>query len=219
MIKCVFFDFDGTIADSMPYWEKSSVEDLKARGIEPPEDLLVRMSFMNFIDSTKFILKEFNLPDTLEEAAARRRAAMERYYATEVPLVKDADRVLSDLKERGIKSYITTVSSETMMMPCLKRLDVLKYFDGIFSCDDVPYPKTDERFFIEAARKYGFAHDEVLVVDDSYGAIKTGRDVGMRTLGIYEKYSDSNWKRICDTADYHIASFSEWDDIKEELLK
>ncbi|MBR2578174.1 MAG: HAD family phosphatase, partial [Erysipelotrichaceae bacterium] len=133
MIKCVFFDFDGTIADSIPYWEKAHIADLLRMGIVPPEDLMSKLSYMNFIDSTRFVIEEFGLSDTLEEAAEKRRRTMARYFEEEVPLVKGADAVLKDIYNRGIRIVITTASSEHLLKPCLIRTDVLKYIDDIFS--------------------------------------------------------------------------------------
>ncbi|MBR2578282.1 MAG: HAD-IA family hydrolase, partial [Erysipelotrichaceae bacterium] len=82
-----------------------------------------------------------------------------------------------------------------------------------------PYSKTDPRFFLEACKRYGVNTGEVLAVDDAYNAIKTCKDIGIRTLAVFEKHNISMWKMTCDTADYHIDSFDEWDGLKEEMLR
>ncbi|MBR3228131.1 MAG: HAD family phosphatase [Erysipelotrichaceae bacterium] len=219
MCKCIFFDFDGTLVDSMPYWERSFKDQLKDRGIEADGNLLMEMSFMNMYDSTQYVINKFHLDASVDELVEEKKGKMRYYYSNEVPLREGVFELLKDLKANGIMTVITTVSSETLIRDSLKRLGIEEYIDGIFSLDDVPYPKTDDRYFIEACRKFSVQKEDVVMFDDSYPALKTAKDFGMKTLAVYEKYSALNWEKILNTADWHLDSFTEWNKVRDEILK
>lgn len=219
MYKCVFFDFDGTLVDSMPYWEKSFKDQLKDRGIEADGNLLMEMSFMNMYDSTQYVIDKFHLDANVDELVEEKKGRMQYYYTNEVSLREGVYEVLKELKAAGLMTVITTVSSEKLIRESLTKHGIDSYIDGVFSLDDVPYPKTDDRYFIEACRKFAVNKEDVVMIDDSYAALKTAKDFGMKTLAVYEKYSALNWEKIRNTADWHIDSFTEWYKVRDEIIK
>ena len=62
-MKGYIFDLDGTLLDSMPYWQHLLDDMLLSRGITPPDDLLDRTKTIGLETATGMILQEFGLPD------------------------------------------------------------------------------------------------------------------------------------------------------------
>ena len=58
------FDMDGTLLDSIPYWNRLALDYLAELGAVGPEDLNDRMSSMSIQEAAVFLKKEFRLSKT-----------------------------------------------------------------------------------------------------------------------------------------------------------
>ena len=66
------FDMDGTLIDSMPYWEKLGWEFLNKQGITGDlTDTLAEIETMTLSESADLFVRRFHLDMTAEDASCR----------------------------------------------------------------------------------------------------------------------------------------------------
>ena len=60
MIKLAIFDLDGTLVDSMPYWETSATELLEREGIRAEDNLCDKFLSMSLPESADYLISKYN---------------------------------------------------------------------------------------------------------------------------------------------------------------
>lgn len=182
--KYAIFDMDGTILDSMPAWNNLGRGYLIGKGIKAPSDLNAIISAMSMSESAHYFKKEFGLSDSQDKIIKDINKLIENKYIFEMPLKPYAYEYLSELYKDDIVLCLATATSEYLAEAALKRLDVLKYFSFIISCDEVGVGKSKPDIFYLALDKMKADILETVVFEDADYAMKTAKDAGFYTIGV-----------------------------------
>ncbi len=207
-IKGIIFDFDGTLFDSMSIWETAGSDFLNSIGEIAENDLSKKLSAMSLSQSAEYLKKQYSLPMTVNEIINGINKIIEDYYLYQIKPKKNVITVLSDFKEKGIKMCIATATDRYLIEAALKRYDMVKYFDVIFTCSEVGHGK-DEPYIFEYACEYLKVNKgEIVIFEDAYHAAETAKNAGFYVVGVYDKYENltDELKKI---SDIYINSFAE----------
>ena len=102
--RFAIFDMDGTLVDSMVYWQRLGREYLASRGVtEGVDEVLERIKAMTMAESSALFIETFGLPGTPETVEAEMNAVMDEHYRSDIPLKPGAADYLAALKARGTK--------------------------------------------------------------------------------------------------------------------
>ena len=116
---------DGTLVDSMGYWDRLGREYLESRGVtEGIDEVLALTAPMTMLESSELFLRTFGLSGTPESTAAEMNAVMDAHYRRDIPLKPGAADYLRMLRRAGVRLAVTTALPPSMYEPCLKRLGV-----------------------------------------------------------------------------------------------
>ena len=96
-----------------------------------------------------------------------------------------------------------------MLDACLKRNGIYDLFDFVFSTDDFGKTKSDPTIYTDTVKKIGCKVLDAVFFDDNLIALKTAKQAGLKTVGVYDKSSKDYTQDIKETADYYINSFLE----------
>ncbi|HEY4543164.1 MAG TPA: HAD hydrolase-like protein, partial [Tissierellaceae bacterium] len=66
-IDGIIFDLDGTLIDSMGVWKNLASEFLRKNKIVPNDDLEEVIKTMTLLESSRYLIKEYNLNYTVDE--------------------------------------------------------------------------------------------------------------------------------------------------------
>ncbi|MCI8822299.1 MAG: HAD family phosphatase [Lachnospiraceae bacterium] len=184
--KYAIFDMDGTLIDSIPWWDRLVPEFLKMFGVEATADLNQQMSAMSMQESAVWLKERFSLPQTAEYIVQELCRRIGKNYAEDIPLKPGVKEWLAYLKERGIRMCLATASSAELGRPALQRTGILPYFDFLVDCGMVGVGKTSPAVYELAAEKFGARVSECAVVEDAAFALKTAKEAGFFTIGVYD---------------------------------
>ena len=212
-MKTYLFDFDGTLVDSMPTFERVMKQILDENGIAYGEDLIKIITPLGLHGTAKYFAEELGLQMDSTALAMRMGKQMVEEYTYRVPAKEHVIEVLHELKARGDDLNILTASPHVTLDPCLKRLGIYDLFTNVWSCDDFGTTKADPEIYRRAAERIGVRVEDVLFLDDNYNADLTAKTAGMQVCGVYDDSSAEYVEEIKGVADHYIYDFAELPEI------
>ena len=208
--KFAIFDMDGTLVDSMGYWNQLSDEYLGSHGIPPLSPALKEESIaLTMAGSAQLFIREFGLPGTPEQIAGEINALMEEHYRADVPLKPGAAELLARLKAAGVKMCVASSTHPALIDLCLRRLGVRDHFEFLLSCEEVGEGKNKPTVYLEAARRLGSTPENTVIFEDILVAAQTAKQAGFSLGVIYDVNSDDEQPQLKALADCYI---TRWDD-------
>ena len=111
---------------------------------------------------------------------------------------------------------VATATPEPLARACLKRLGVLEDLEFLLSCDAVGAGKDRPDVFLEAARRLGSAPAETAVFEDAMFALRTAKDAGFYTVGVWDASGEGHWSELTALADETVR---DWRAAAEEIKR
>ncbi len=207
------FDFDGTLADSMPTWAGFHISMLKEYGISCPDGFVKTITPLGNVRASEYTIS-LGVDLTLDEYLSRMQVVLSEQYGNRILLKKGVERTLKALIERGHTVHVLTASPHKYIDPCLKRNGIYGLFDKVWSIDDFGYPKSEVIIYEEAARRLNAELSDCVFVDDNLTCCTTAKKAGMKVVGIYDETSSNLVEEIKAASDRYVYGFDEIIDIK-----
>ena len=202
------FDMDGTLVDSMSYWENLALEFLKRKGIsEVSSAVLERIKPMTMTESAALFIKEYGLSGTAEHIAAEMNAMMDEHYRKDIPLKPGATAYLEALQRKGVVMCVASATAEDLMEACLIRLGVAQHFSFLLSCETVGVGKNRPDVYWEAAKRLGAQPEEIAVYEDALYAAQTAKQAGFYTVAVWDDSNQLHREKLTILADETV---SDW---------
>lgn len=182
-VSTILFDFDGTLADTLPvcfhsirhvfkrYDGRRLNDDEIVAMFGPTEPDIIRLNLLN--------------REAVDEAV---EAFFACYDENHGELVKSDTRIvemLQELKQKGYKIGVYTGKAKKSLELSLKHLGMEGMLDVEISGDDVEHAKPHPEGVLKAIRLLGADPDETLYVGDSNADIQAGKEAGVRVGGVH----------------------------------
>ena len=169
--RLAIFDFDGTLADSLP-WFRASFHDMVARFDLAPvssEELEGMRGLSAREIMARLKVSMWQLPAIVSDMRKRKLAA-----ASETPLFAGIPAMLTDLQRLGIKTAIVSSDSEASVRQVLgPTASLITRFD----CGAAVFGKHWK--FRRVARKLGAKPSETICIGDEIRDIEAANAAGM----------------------------------------
>ena len=203
-IKAAIFDADGTLLDSMGQWNLVPYRYVKSLGVAADENIAEKLFTMTISEAAEFIIDEYELSVTVEEAVEGMDAIIREFYKNDVKLKDGAGELLEFFKSRGIPMVIGTSTDRDCIEVGLERTGISAYFDRIYTSTEVGKSKEKPDLFIQAMEFMESSPDETIVFEDGLYSLRTAAALGMKTVGIFDEVSLSNQKELKELADLYV---------------
>ena len=217
MIKGVIFDIDGVLLDSLGIWDDLGARYLKSIGVIPEEGLNEILFSMSMEQGSTYLNEHYNLQKTDAEVSAGISQMIEDFYFDEVIPKPGAKELLEFFKEKGIKMTAATSSPRIHVEKALERNGMLTFIEKLFTNTEVGASKHEPKIYNEAAAFLGTKPEETLVFEDSLYALKTAKDAGFVTVGVYDIKGEIDQEGVKNTGDHYVKELDEFPVIFEKL--
>lgn len=207
--KGAIFDLDGTLIDSMGVWEKIDKEFLKKRNIDMPCDYIEKISSMSFEKVAQYTIDRFNLKEGEEELIKEWNEMAIYEYSNNISLKQNVREYLKKLKDNNIRIALSTSSPRILYESVLKNNCIYEYFDVLVSLEDVKRDKNYPDIYLLAAEKLNLNPQDCVGFEDILIGINTLKKAEFKTVGVYDKYADSEIDDIKEISDKFIYNFKE----------
>lgn len=181
-LKAVIFDFDGTLANSIPMWKNIIDPGLyKKFGID------FEKSYQKFYDDShgmsirnraNLFIEMYGLQGktTPDEILNLYTELYGKYFEEEVKLFDGVIETLEFLKSKGIKSAIATGCDRSFLDIALGKLNISPYMSAVVTCDEIGENKPHPLVYHAAMEQCGCAKDQCIVIEDSLVGIQGAKN-------------------------------------------
>lgn len=214
MIKAAVFDFDGTLANTLPDL-LTSINEMRAHFGHPPitEEMLLRAVNYSTSEYVRRALPEDFDAARFDEATEAYFAAYAKHYLEKTVPYAGLVEMLTRLRSEGVKLAVMTNKDNDFA----NRL-VAKLFPSIFDAvwgtvDGIPVKPDPTRAFM-IARDFSLSPEDIAFIGDSDVDMLTANNAGMVPVAVSWGYREKDIlqqngaKFIVDDADALYATLS-----------
>ncbi len=210
LYKGVFFDLDGTLADTAPDLVAAANLLRVARGLSPlPYEVLRPTASAGARGLIQGAFGYDNQHPQFEELRDEFLANYEKNICVHSKLFDGIDDLLLDLEKSLIVWGIVTNKIERFTHPLLKIMGLHQRSTAIVGGDTTPYSKPHPAPILKAAEICNINPSECLYVGDDLRDIEAGRAAGMKTVAAAYGYCGCDEPVNAWGADYIIDHPSE----------
>jgi len=195
--KCLIFDVDGTLLDSMTMWARLDIDYLEGMGYHPEPDFCTKVKMMTISDASIFIKNYFGVDKSPEQITKEIMEMAYSRYENDLLLKPGAYELIKTLKNMGFHLVVATANEYDMVKKCLERNDIWQYMDGLVTCTMVGCSKQRPDVYLKACDIVGSEVKDSVVFEDSSFAINTAINAGFEVIGVYDATEEDKWLDIC----------------------
>ena len=187
--KGIIFDMDGTLLDSMGYWNRIGEYFLAYHKLPKDPEIAKKISQMNTGELLKYLHERYGFHYDKESFYRAYHEVMEPVYLTMVkpkPYVKE---FLQLLKGQGIKTCIATATRHSTAELALRHLGLMDDVQFLISCSDVGVGKHRPDIYLKSCKLLGLPISETVVFEDVPMCVETAKKAGFRVVGVLDEYA------------------------------
>ena len=203
------FDLDGTLLDSMPVWETLGERYLQAHGKKALPGMRADTALLSMRQTADYFIERYGVPGTQQSVMDEINAMAADDYLHRVPAKPYVPEYLAHLKANGVNLCLATATDRPLVEGALKRLDLLSFFDRIFTCTEFGVGKDRPDIFFAAMEFLGGVQENSMVFEDALHAIETAGTAGFRITAVYDETMAKKWPQICALTERQIHSYRE----------
>jgi len=192
--KLILIDLDGTLVDSVPDLAWSVDRLMEALGRPVHGEDKVRHWVGNGVErlTKRALTEELHAePDAVEYEKAL-PIFMDYYHQSNGKYSRVFDGVVEALQAftaGGYKVGCVTNKAEAFTLPLLESLGIRKYFEVVVSGDTTAHKKPHPEPLLYAAKQFGVAPENCLMIGDSQHDVQAARNAGFQVAAVTYGYN------------------------------
>jgi len=200
MFEAVIFDWDGTLADTMPVIVLSFQKVLQEIGCRVSDEFLVKRIGIGARNIFKEALKSngITFDEKTIDTLLRKKTRIHAELSGSVNLFDGAVELLDSLRFK-VKLALATMSNREVIDKLLVEKKLENYFDFVTTVDEVKNPKPNPEAFLKCALKLNVPPEKCVVVEDSIFGVRAAKKANMKCIavpsGAYSK--EDLMKELC----------------------
>lgn len=207
-IKGAIFDMDGTLIDSLMYWDdlykRIGSRYFNDESFYPSPEVDKTIRPMIYANAMARLRELYNIPAEPDEFLSFCESGISEFYRSVAKPKKGARELLDDLKKKNIKLCLASATALHEVKAAIEYHGIAEYFDFVISCADIGIGKDKPDIFLKALSLMELSEDEVCVFEDSFIALETAKRAGFMTVGIYDRYN-TDQERVKASSDIYVS--------------
>lgn len=204
-LSAVFWDMDGTLIDSEPYWHDAEIQIAKEHGGEWNEELAWQYSGGSLKDVAEAMIAR-GTKMGVEEIGNAMVDYVAQKEQIEVPWVPDVLNLLQKLADAGIPSILVSNSPRRLVENIVNHAPK-GAFAGYICGDDGYATKPSSEPYLAAGKLLGISAQNMrycIAIEDSFAGLKSAAASGATTLAqtAYSNLDVSNGPQFADIHGY-----------------
>ncbi|HYO40460.1 MAG TPA: HAD family phosphatase [Nocardioidaceae bacterium] len=180
-VAAVLWDMDGTLVDTEPYWIESEFELIEAHGGTWSRAQALELVGNDLVQSGRYISEHAGIDLEPSEIVEELLDRVMRRVGRSVPWRPGAVELLEDLRRRGVRCALVTMSYRRFVAPVLAALPEGS-FEVVVTGDAVGQGKPHPEPYLKAAAGLGVDPFETVAIEDSNTGARSAEAAGCTVL-------------------------------------
>lgn len=179
----VLWDMDGTLVDTEPYWIAAETPLVESYGGTWTHEQALQLVGLGLEDAAA-VFQRAGVRMGVSEIISRLTDDVMRSLDRDgVPFRPGARELLADLRARGVKTALVTMSMRRMAAHVVRLMD-FDAFDVIVAGDDATRPKPFPDAYLQACAALGVEPADTVAIEDSPNGLRSAIASGAVSLGV-----------------------------------
>ncbi len=205
--KWTFFDFDGTLADSVPSLYQVYMDFLNEFDKKGTKEEFEELNGPALSEIVSVLKSRYGLIDDQAALVDLYKKQVLNAYKNIVKPMNGAGDILEALKNKGYKLLLVTSASQEVANGFVKRQRWSKYFQDCVFGNEIKKAKPDSEIYDRALKKADAFSDSVVIVEDSCNGVKSAKGIGAFVIGLANNQTKEELKKA--GADIIISQLNE----------
>lgn len=179
----VLWDMDGTLVDTEPYWMAAETPLVESFGGTWSHEQALQLVGLGLEDSARIFQAAGVRMSVHEIIDHLTDDVMKSLRETGVPFRPGARELLADLRARGVKTGLVTMSVRRMALSIVELVE-FDAFDVVIAGDDATRPKPFPDPYLQAAEALGVDIADTVAIEDSPNGLRSAIASGAVALGV-----------------------------------
>lgn len=208
--KGILFDMDGVLLDSEPVHERAIVA-LSGELGDPITDRNLLFSFKGAPEKSMAATLRAIYPSSAlsEDEIILRKIDLYAGLFEQVRLIPGAREFLAKVRDRGLKTSLTTSASRSTQRLAFETFQLGEYFDAVITGEDITRGKPHPEPYLLSASRLGLDPKDCVVIEDSINGVRSGHAAGCRVIALTTTFPRPELERA--GARHIVDSFREID--------
>ena len=205
------FDMDGTLMDSIHIWHEAEQIILDESGVTLNKAERDELNALTLEEAGDFFHDRFGIMDSGQAVVDAIIDYMLEFYSTRAEANPGVLDFVSALYDEGVPMCVLSSSPQSFLQAGLGKSGLEPFFEDelIISVEDLTTTKRDPETYERVCAQLGTAPADTWFFDDSWYALATARDVGLRNVGVYSSDNCGTHEELARYADLVIDDFTE----------
>lgn len=179
----VFFDLDGTLADSIPALYEIYKVFLAGFGLAGSKAEFEELNGSSMLEIIAALKSHHNLKSEVPTLMTAYSELIDRSYHKYVKPMAGAEGVLQVLNHSGYKLMLVTSSNVEIASGFIRGQAWEKYFNDYVFGNEITKAKPDPEIYELAIKKAGIRPEAVVAVEDSCNGVASARSAAIEVIG------------------------------------
>lgn len=209
-IDAAIFDLDGTLVNSMPFWQGLADGFLSQFGKTSDNEIKKQLKPLTMSNAGR-LLREKYLPEySYEQVDSMLNEYVYREYIEKIAAKHGVKNFLFALKCKGVRMCVATATDREYATALLDRLHMLDYFSVVLCCADLKTTKNEPKIYDAAFDILGRSRETTYIFEDSLHCIETAKKANYNVVGVRDVHTANYEDKIIKLSDIFIKDYDDF---------
>lgn len=209
-MRGILADVDGTLTDTLAFYQDLVPGYLRAHGYRPGGDLPQILADYNLPESVGYVKHNYSGTFGVGQVVDELEAELEWYYHTEGQAKPGVKAFLARARERRLPVVATSIHDAEVCRTLFDHAGIAQDITGIASGWEKRLPGGASELFRIGVDMLAFAPEHIWAFNDGAEGVFGAKGAGVKIAAIYDaNHSEKEWRQIIKTAD---VAFMDWEE-------